>query len=223
MFQSKARPIIVPQHEHARLSGVLAAIWGNKQFDLPALPYLSFIKGVTFHDRGYGHFDNSPIGGISETEWLEQQRKGIEQTLNDPVADILALYHIRRLLSSEQSETRDRLIAQAEATIVERLGQCENPRTAFDFADKITHFCDSIAFGVAFEDPGTITRTVFTKQNSTKQTTVSIMLAKGGHIIVDPWPFNVPQHSGFMLGYEAEHYPDTLIPVVVPWSVVAKK
>ena len=58
MFQSKIHPLVVPQHEHSRMAGTLAALWGNTSFDGPPILLDSFVKGVTFHDRGYGTFDN---------------------------------------------------------------------------------------------------------------------------------------------------------------------
>ena len=61
MFKSKQRAIVITQHEHGRLAGMLAANWGNARFAKPSINFDSFVKGVTFHDRGYGP---GSIGGV---------------------------------------------------------------------------------------------------------------------------------------------------------------
>jgi len=51
MFRSTKREALFPQSEHARLAGAIALAWGNEQFHRPALPFASFVAGVTLHDR----------------------------------------------------------------------------------------------------------------------------------------------------------------------------
>jgi hypothetical protein len=64
MFVSKRRAIVVPQREHARLSGQLAAIWGNREVvRLPVDPTLLGLA-VALHDRGYPPMDEISIGDV---------------------------------------------------------------------------------------------------------------------------------------------------------------
>jgi hypothetical protein len=50
MFKSKVRPIAIPQYEHGRLTGTLAAMWGNDDIDRPVIDFASFVRGVALHD-----------------------------------------------------------------------------------------------------------------------------------------------------------------------------
>ena len=66
MFRSRRRAVIFPQAEHMRLAGALAAHWGNGRFPRPPLDFLSFTLGVALHYRGYGLFDDDPLGAMSD-------------------------------------------------------------------------------------------------------------------------------------------------------------
>ena len=48
MFESKLRPIVIPQSEHLKLVGTLALLWGNADFDLPPIERLSMVAGMVF-------------------------------------------------------------------------------------------------------------------------------------------------------------------------------
>jgi hypothetical protein len=41
-----------------------------------------------------------------------------------------------------------------------------------------------------------------------------------GTVEVDPWPFAVPRLVGLVTAFEQPGYPERLVPVVVPYSVV---
>ena len=53
MFKSKLRPVAIPQFEHEKLVGTLALLWGNAVFELPPVPFASFLTGIGLHDRAY--------------------------------------------------------------------------------------------------------------------------------------------------------------------------
>ena len=52
--------ILVNQSDHAKLSGILAAHWGNAQFMVPQ-PRESFIRAAAFHDCGWYSYETRPI------------------------------------------------------------------------------------------------------------------------------------------------------------------
>ena len=52
--------ILVNQSDHAKLSGILAAHWGNAQFMVPQ-PRESLIRAATFHDCGWYSYETRPI------------------------------------------------------------------------------------------------------------------------------------------------------------------
>src|SRR5207249_1188152 len=76
MFRSQRRDVVFPQAEHAELAGDLALAWGNDEFDRPALPFDSFVRGVALHDRGYGELDTDEIGVVARGRWLKIQLAG---------------------------------------------------------------------------------------------------------------------------------------------------
>jgi len=52
--------ILVNQSDHAKLSGILAAHWGNAQFMVPQ-PRESFIMAAAFHDCGWYSYETRPV------------------------------------------------------------------------------------------------------------------------------------------------------------------
>ena len=40
-----------------------------------------------------------------------------------------------------------------------------------------------------------------------------------GTIRVEPWPFGVDSHTGYLVGYELEGYPALLGPIMVPYRL----
>jgi hypothetical protein len=220
MFQSKIRDIVIPQYEHARLAGLLAALWGNADFDRPAIDSDSFIKGVTWHDRGYGVIDNNAIGSGSTPQWLAIQQRGIELRYEDPAADILALLHVRRLLAGEDTPERLTLGEQADARIAERMGETPNSAEQFRWADRLTWFCDMASFDFCFEQPNERQRSVYARVDDFDSSVeINLRLEPGGVIRMDPWPLSVDRYTGFITGYAAAGYPDTLEPVMVHFEI----
>jgi hypothetical protein len=92
----------------------------------------------------------------------------------------------------------------------------------FDWADKITRFCDNVAFHFSFEVERELSANVGMRVNDKRETAVTYHIQPHGQIIIDPWPFAVPTISGMILGYQAEGYPDVLLPVVVPFQIIGR-
>jgi hypothetical protein len=51
--------MMITQNDHAQLSGLFAAHWGNERFDKPR-PYGSLVRAAMFHDRGWIRYETSP-------------------------------------------------------------------------------------------------------------------------------------------------------------------
>ncbi len=79
MFRSKRHPVVVPQAEHARMAGAIAAVRANP----PPLPFESFVRGVALHDRGYGELDDDEIGATSPERWADVERRGFTERSGD--------------------------------------------------------------------------------------------------------------------------------------------
>ena len=219
MFRSKARPIVIPQYEHGRLAGTLAQHWGNDHFDRPALNFASFVAGVALHDWHYGFGDNLPIVGAEEAEWIAMTRRGLALRLADPISDVVAKLHLRRLCSYNPTAERVALMAEFDEVVKARLPETGHSRAEFEWADKITRLCDNVAFHFSFEIEQELTAKVCQRVGDEEETAVAYHVQSPGQIIVDPWPFAIPAFSGTIIGYQAEGYPDLLEPVVVPFAV----
>lgn len=219
MFRSKIRPIVITQSEHARLSGVIAQLWGNSDFEQPRLPFDSFLKGVIFHDRGYPEFDNAPINEIDESEWLAIQKRGIKLSFSDNVADIIVKMQLLRLLGYQPSAERNACANELKIEISQQIKESPFEKQLFDFADRITCFADSLAYDFCFERPTENKLPIQARNDSEKTQTVSYTIETGGKISVSPWPFSVATYSGFITGYESDGYPERREPVVVPFSL----
>lgn len=219
MFKSKVRPIVIPQFEHARLAAKLASMWGNADFDRPEIPFDSFVEGVALHDWQYSNSDNLSIGDISEGEWLDVMRKGINLPFTDPVAEIIAKLHMMRLVRTPSSAQRKQIVADFEAHISSIVAQTDFSRDQYEWADRITRFCDSLAFDFAFEVPTKDATPIFAKTNDASETQLSYEIKPDGIIQIDPWPFSVLSFSGMITGYQLEGYPKTLTPKIIQYQV----
>ena len=131
MFRSRARPVVFPQAEHARLAGAIALEWAER----PDVPWDSFVAGVALHDRGYGELDADDLESVADERGA------------DPVTDLVVGLHIRRLVS-HGGDTRefDPLLRRLRAAA----GLDADTAAA---ADRITATCDRIAFDFCLEEP----------------------------------------------------------------------
>jgi hypothetical protein len=51
--------LLINQTEHARISGLFAAHWGNREFTRPH-PYEAVVRATIFHDAGWYRYETSP-------------------------------------------------------------------------------------------------------------------------------------------------------------------
>src|SRR5437763_10962190 len=94
MFRSRRRDVVFPQTEHAAFSAGIALHWADR----PNVPFDSFVRGVALHDRGYGELDTDEIGVVPRGRWLKIQLAGFGVHDEDPVVDVVASLHVRRLV-----------------------------------------------------------------------------------------------------------------------------
>ena len=219
MFISKLRPIAIPQWEHQKLAGTLALLWGNADFERSPVPFESFLTGIGLHDRAYGPLDNLPIGGILEEEWLALTRSGFEMTWADPVADLITKLHLKRLASYGSAPARQALTAEMAQAIQAQVDLHGLDATLFERIDRSTNLCDRIAFDFCFEAPAEGEVRIFPRNDRDEEVAVGYRI-EDGTIRVDPWPFGVDSHSGYLVGYQLEGYPAVLEPVMLPYRLV---
>jgi hypothetical protein len=204
MFRSRRRAIVFAQPDHARLAGAIALAWRDR----PPLPFGSFVRGVADHDRGYGEHDSDEIGVVESERWVSIQRRGFTMQSGDAVVDLIAAMHVRRLLSSQDDEYERAAFAEVDALVPSLLRAAGVSAECAEQADAITNVCDRIAFLFCFEEPS---------QGEVR----GIAYALDGHgmITLDPWPLDVPRLVGLVTAYDADGYPERLVPVVVPFDV----
>jgi hypothetical protein len=141
---------------------------------------------------------------VDDVEWVAVQRRGFAPRGEDVVVDLVAALHVRRLLSRNDADAT----AEADEVIASLLSLAGVTREQADAADAITNVCDVISFEFCFESPSE--RDVRGHR---------VVLDGLGGVTVDPWPFRLPELAGLVTAYEAEGYPERLVPVVVPYSV----
>lgn len=200
MFRSKRRDVVYPQAEHGRMAGAIAAAW---QRDAIELPFESWVRGVTLHDRGYGELDADELLTIPQERWAgEIQTRGFRARSGDEITDLVVALHIRRLIGDDVEHPARAALAHE---IDDALG--EVPAEARE-ADKATQLCDSIAFAFCFEEPAS-------------STVGGIAMTYDGAetITLDPWPLAVERLHGVVGGFTADGYPERLEPVVSLFAV----
>ncbi len=58
-YESDGSIVMITQNDHAQLSGLFAAHWGNKAFEKPH-PYESAVRAAMFHDKGWIRYETGP-------------------------------------------------------------------------------------------------------------------------------------------------------------------
>ncbi len=218
MFKSARRPIIIPQSEHLKLAGTVALLWGNAQFEFPPLPRLSLVAGNGLHDRGYGYLDNHPIGGMDDQEWFPIARRGFLMPSADPIANTITRYHILRLLAYRDTPGRRALAQELRPIMEDEMAQHGLSAELFKQVDRMTNLCDQVSFDFCFEEPTEGEVDVFSRYSPPEHQTVRYRIAES-EITLDPWPLQVDEHNGYLVGYQREDYPDQSEAIIVPYHL----
>ena len=87
-YESDGSIVMITQNDHAQLSGLFAAHWGNEKFEKPR-PYPSLVRAAMFHDRGWIRYETSPTTRRSSAfEWA-----GDWLSATDPYAGLMITKH----------------------------------------------------------------------------------------------------------------------------------
>jgi hypothetical protein len=208
VFRSRRRDVVYSQADHARLSGAIAAAWGNAEFGRPALPFEPFVLGVATHDRGYGELDDDGLFEVPEERWREIQRRGYAPRGDDPVVDLVVAMHVHRLVAGLRGEeSGDEL--EAIVPLAELRRRAGVDEAAAHAADRITDLCDRIAFAYCFEEAssGTVAGAV-------AEWSLEWSFDGAGVVTLSPWPLGCPELRCVTTAFRADGYPDRLEPLV---------
>lgn len=218
MFKSTLRPILIPQSEHLKLAGSLAYLWGNAAFERPPLPHLSVAAGIAQHDRAYGYLDNLPVGELDDERWLALTRRGFYMPCSDPVADLVARHHLLRLVSGRETPARNALADEMRAAIHQQLEQHGLDAGLLAKIDCQTRFCDNLSLHFCREKPVDGQEQVYPRYDGAASIPVRYQV-RGSEISIDPWPLQVEQLSGYLVGYQLEGYPEQPESLLVPYHI----
>jgi hypothetical protein len=112
------------------------------------------------------------------------------------------------LLSPPDDEVEAVALAEVDELLPGLVAAAGVTREEADAADAVTDVCDRIAFLFPFEEAaaGDVRGTAYELDGK-------------GSVILDPWPLAVPRLPGLVTAYEADGYPERLVPVVVPFDI----
>jgi len=88
----------------------------------------------------------------------------------------------------------------------------------FPQIDRMTKFCDFVAFDFCFEKPAAGQVEVFTRYANAETKVVRYRI-EGSEIILDPWPLQIASYSGYLVGYQLAGYPERLDGLVIPFRI----
>ena len=205
-----------PQHEHARVSAVLAGAWSDA-FAPIRLPREAFVLGVARHDRGYGEHDADQIGSLPPGRWLAIQERGFAPTGEDTVVDLVVALHVRRLVSSARDADSRLLLDAMDAELPGLVLAAGVPADDASAADRITDLCDRISFDLCLEEPASGAVAVLDAGGSPLE--VRYHVDGHGKVTLAPWPLETDRLTGTVQGFVAERYPAELDPVPAPFTV----
>jgi len=218
MFKSSIRPIVIPQSEHLKLAGALALLWGNAQFELPSLPHLSVVAGIALHDRAYGYLDHIPIGEVDDDRWLAITRQGFFMPCADPIADLISRHHLLRLVSGHDTPSHQALSQEMRLVLQQQIEQNGFDSELLMKIDCMTNFCDRVSFDFCREESAEGQVDVFTQYASAEFRVLRYQIM-GSEITLDPWPLQVEQYAGYLVGYQREGYPEWLDGLIIPYDI----
>ena len=218
MFKHKQRTVVIPQSEHQRLAGELALLWGNAEFELPPLPRLSVTAGIALHDRAYDTLDNMAIDEVTEDRWLAVTRKGFFMPCGDPIADLITRHHLLRLVCGRPTPSRLELAGEMRFAIQQQIAQHGFDAGLFQQVDRMTELCDAVAFDFCWGEPASRQMEVVTHYASAKSRSVRYQV-EGSEIRLDPWPLAVENHTGYLVGYQLEGYPEQADGLLLPYTI----
>lgn len=219
MFRHKQENIIIPQFEHLKMVGLLAQHWGNAEFSLPELPREDFITACYTHDLGFGTISNDTyeIGNMSKQQRIEVVKKCVSVEFANDITRMIVARHFLRLLSFgsyDFPELRELL----NHKIDDLKQKIDIAKQVFNHVDTIIDLLDAISFDFSSGVSSDYTVNVFQDSQSEKQIEMGYTI-QNSIITLNHWPFSVNQIKGAIIAYQAEGYPNKLVPVLKTFTV----
>lgn len=223
MFRINDLEVVVPQREHARLAGLIAAQWGNERFAPPALDAASFIAGVTLHDWHFGDLDTLPLDTLEEilagsarrAQWIEVTRRASDSIGAGGDAECVAKHHVRRLLDGVDTEPAREIRRALDDSIAALINESTHSAEDFRWADRLTRVCDLAAFDVFRDETRERRVGIPVRRGSFDEIELTVTNELARAIRFDPWPLSVGRLTAPILAFARAGYPDMVSPRVL--------
>jgi hypothetical protein len=210
--------LIITQYEHSKLAGLIASNLKEDLFENQEVSE-SFIKAVYFHDRGFGTFDNLPVGQMSQKDHYEVLKRSFYEDCDDIRANLSIKYHVLRLISYSNTKEAQNLLEKfkKEIRIYEK---SHNLNTAeFKDLDLIMDLCDSISFDFCFQKESNQTYNMPSTFKALGFESIFYKIKPENHIELHPWPFKAPSIKGELISYKKESFPEKRNPVILKFNI----
>ena len=221
--------VLVNQTDHAKLSGIFAAHWGNARFARPAARQ-SMVQAACFHDNGWHRYEAAPLYDVQERcspsffqvpntdEQLNEFGAAIDWlTEIDAYAGLLISRHRTGLyrnrynavtqpvsVSRVRNDPRlDAFVARYEALQQRQLESFDKARFARDY--RLLQFWDLLSLSLCVREPREeIFEPVPMTMDSDDGVAMKMKPLGDGRISLDPYPFDAP---GVVGGYVYRQLP----------------
>jgi len=151
---------------------------------------------------------------------LAVTRKGFFMPCSDPVADLITRIHLLRLVSGQHAPARDELAGEMRLIIQQQMAQHALDAALFQQVDRMTAFCDAVAFDFCWGEPASQQLEVVAHYTGAQSSMTMVRYqVSGSEIQLDPWPLKVRGYTGYLVGYQLEGYPEQADALLVPYTL----
>jgi hypothetical protein len=217
-YQSDGSIVMITQNDHAQLSGLFAAHWGNDAFEKPR-PYGSLVRAAMFHDRGWIRYETGPQldaqtgrtpnyrdvptdrAQLDAFEWAGDWLSAI-----DPYAGLLIAKHRTGLWQSRYGvitqppgRARGKLAPEIEAFIARNEAKQKSTAERLDGAELATNYnllqvWDLMSLYICSDEVLKEDRIAPVPVSYSSRDGVAVTLSprEAGTIALDPYPFDQP-------------------------------
>jgi len=228
--------ILINQTDHAKLSGLYAAHWGNANFATPA-PRDSMIRAAMFHDNGWHRYEAAPLYDVTAKtspnffqvpttdEQLAEFGNAIDWlTWIDPYAGLLISRHRTGLYRSRYGAVQqpvsvsrvrndpklDAFVAAREAAQEDQLISLDRARFNVDY--QLLQFWDLLSLALCVREPRDEVFELVPQDftgDGCSGVRMTMTVLPGDQIALDPYPFDT---NMLTLGYAYRHMPTSDFP-----------
>lgn len=234
--------IFITQNDHAKLSGIFAAHWGNDRF-ARLHPYESTVRAAVFHDCGWYRYDTKPRYDVAtrmsptffqvplDEEQLAAFQWGIDWLgETDPYAGLLIGRHRTGLWRNRydtlthpalrggghlSAEVEDFLARNepSQREAIEAFGRRE-----FEINFHLLQVWDLLSLYVCTSEPKPdyIEPVPSSYDNASAAVRMTLTPLDSGRVVIDPYPFDV---APLPVSYIYRHLPTRIYPDVASFRI----